>query len=273
MTVYIDVLLALNLYINYFLIRGTALFLHRNISAKRTLAAASVGALFSLCIFLPELPFILTVLIKTISGAATAFAAFGYRGLSDFIIDILCFMVISFMYAGLMLALWSYAAPMGMYYRNGAAYFDVPMIAVAIFTAIAYAVVRSMRYLSDKRSIGAEIKDITIKRLGGSVTLKAIPDTGNSLCDPFSGTPVIICTKTAVEPILPDNIRTYLSGSTDAIEAIRLVPCHTVGGSALIPIFRADDIMLGGKPVQAMIGVSKNELGTDCIFNPKLISI
>ncbi len=271
MTVYIDVLLAINLYINYFLIRGTALFLHRNISAKRTLAAASVGALFSLCIFLPELPFILTVLIKTISGAATAFAAFGYRGLSDFIIDILCFMVISFMYAGLMMALWSYAAPLGMYYRNGAAYFDVPMIAVAIFTAIAYAVVRFIRYLSDKRTISAEIKDITISHLSRCVTIKAIPDTGNSLCDLFSGTPVIICRMAAIDAITPENIRTYLSGSTDVIEAIRLVPCHTVGGSALIPIFRADDILLDGKRVDALIGVSKNELGTDCIFNPKLI--
>lgn len=273
MTVYIDVLLALNLYINYFLIRGTALFLHRNITAKRTLAAAAVGAIFSLTIFLPELPFILTMLIKAVSGAATAFTAFGYRRAADFIIDMLCFMVMSFMYAGLMMALWLYAAPLGMYYRNGSAYFDVPMIAVAVFTAVAYAVVRFMRYLSDKRAIGAEVREVTISRGGCSVTLKAIPDTGNTLCDPFSGTPVMICVMSAVDTVIPEDIRKYLAGDISGIEAIRLVPCQTVGGRALIPIFRADDILLDGKHIDALVGVSKNELGTECIFNPKLISI
>ena len=272
MTVYVDVLLALNLYINYFLIRGTALLLRRDISAKRMLVAAAVGALFSLTILLPEFPFFVTVLIKIFSGVAVTLAAFGCRRMPDLLTNMLCFLVVSFMYAGLMMALWLFAAPMGMFYRNGSAYFDIPIIAVAALTALAYGVMRFMRYLSDKRSIGMRTQKINIFHGGIEVALKAVPDTGNSLTDPFSGTPVIICRRTAVEAIIPENIRIYLSGDISMLSGIRLAPCRTVAGDALIPLFRAERIILNGRAVDAMIGVCRHDIGAECIFNPELIS-
>lgn len=273
MTVYIDVLLALNLYINYFLIRGTALLLRRDISTKRALAAAGVGAMLSLVILLPELHFVLAALIKALSGVMISLIAFGYRKMADYIIDLLCFLVVSFMYAGLMLALWLFAAPMGMLYRNGSAYFDIPIVAVAAFTAAAYGIVRFLRYLADKRSIGARMQEIMIQHNGAEVSLKAVPDTGNSLTDPFSGTPVIICERSAVESIIPDNIRLYLSGDIANLSGIRLAPCHTVAGRALIPLFRAERVMINGRATDAMIGVCRYDIGAQCIFNPELISI
>ncbi len=271
MTVYIDVLLALNLYINYFLIRGTALLLRRDISTKRMLAAAGVGAMFSLTILLPSLPFAVTMLIKSLSGISITISAFGYRMPSELIIDILCFLVVSFMYAGAMQAIWMFAAPMSMFYRNGTAYFDIPIIVVAILTALAYAVVRFLRYLSDKRSIGSKVQDIHIHHNGYEISLKAIPDTGNSLTDPFSGTPVVICDIRAIDTIIPDNIRLYLSGEISKLEGIRLAPCKTVAGNTLIPIFKAEQIIINGRPTNAMIGVCKHDIGTECIFNPELI--
>ncbi len=273
MTIYLDVLIALNLYINYFLIRSTAVMLHRRLSSKRAVISACAGAVFSLVILMPQLPFILSVLIRMLSGAAVTVTAFGWRRTVDFIVDILCFMVVSFVYAGLMLALWVFAAPLGMFYRNGMAYFDIPILAVALFTALSYGIMRLVRYLSDRRHIGTELKDVEISLSGITVQLKAMPDTGNSLCDPFSGMPVIICGRNDIGKILPDNIRAYLDGSIDDIDSLRLIPCITVGGNALIPAFRADSIIIDSKSVTAMVGVSCHELGAQCIFNPKLISI
>ncbi len=271
MTVYIDVLLAVNLYINYFLIRGTAVLLCRDISVSRNLAAAAVGTLFSLTILLPQLPFWLTAVSKTAGGIVIAAAAFGLCKKSDFIINILCFLVISFLYAGLMLALWLFVAPNIMFYRNGSAYFDIPIIAVAVITAVGYIAIRFVRYLSDKRCIGARSCDILLSSAGHTVTLKAVPDTGNALCDPFSGKPVIICSRDSVQLLMPACISDYLSGRTEDLEGIRLAPCMTLGGNVLLPIFNADKIYVDGKPVDAVIGVSRHELGAECIFNPKLL--
>ncbi len=271
MTVYIDVLLALNLYINYFLVRGAAVILNRDVKTTRIFAAAAVGALFSLTILLPELPFIANVLIRTLSGAVIVLIAFGFSGRAEFIIDMLCFLVISFLYAGLMGALWQYGAPLGMYFRNGSAYFNVPLIAVAVMTAVAYGVIRFLRYLCDKRTICTQTQEVVISANGVTVKLHGTPDSGNSLCDPFSGTPVVICEITAVDEIIPENIRAYLSGNISGLDGIRLVPCRTVGGSTLIPVFRADSVLINGKRVSVMIGVSRNEMGVECIFDPRLM--
>ena len=50
LVIYIDVLLVVNLYINYFLVRGTSLMLRRKVSPRRVILASAVGAVGSLLI-------------------------------------------------------------------------------------------------------------------------------------------------------------------------------------------------------------------------------
>ena len=272
MTIYVDVLLAVNLYINYFLIRGAAVLMRREISSRRCLIAAGAGAILALVILLPELPFWLSAIIKAATAVIIVLIAFGKPKLTQLIINVLCFMVISFVYAGLMLALWLFFAPFGMYYRNGTAYFDIPLTSVALFTVVGYAIVRFLRYISDRRSIGAITFEVKIVA-NHEVVLKGTADTGNSLCDPFSGKAVIICEADKIATIIPESIKRYLNGSTENVDGIRLVPCRTISGETLLPVFFAQGITIGGKPVEAAVGVCSKPIGTDCIFDPKLISL
>lgn len=53
LVIYIDVLLVVNLYINYFLVRGTSLMLRRKVSPRRVIFASAVGAVGSLLILVP----------------------------------------------------------------------------------------------------------------------------------------------------------------------------------------------------------------------------
>lgn len=273
MVVYIDVLLAVNLYINYFLIRGAALLLRCSISARRCLLAAAVGAVCSLVILLPALPFWANALIKAGGSLLLTVSAFGRAKPPDMLIRTLCLMVISFVYAGLMLTLWQFCAPLGMYYKNGTAYFDIPIIAIAAFTAAAYGAVKLLRYISDRRSLSAQARGIKIISGGCTIELYGIADTGNSLCDPFSGKPAVICAAAAIEPIIPQNITAYLGGDISDIDGIRLAPCLTVSGETLIPVFFADKVIIDDKSVDAVIGVCAKPMGAQCIFNPKLISL
>ncbi len=272
MTIYVDVLLAVNLYINYFLIRGAAQLMRRRITAGRCLLAAAAGSLFSLCILLPELPFVLNALIKVVSCLATVIAAFGRQERSQLIISVLCFLSISFMYAGLMLALWMFAAPMGMLCRNGAVYFDIPIIAVTIFTIAAYGIVALLRYISDRNGRSCERAQVRISLGADSVRLTGISDTGNGLCDPFSGRPVVICSAERISEMIPESITKYLEGKTEEIEGLRLAPCHTIAGNVLVPLFNAD-IEINGKHCDAVVGVTDRPLGAECIFNPRLITL
>ena len=63
-TIYLDVLLCLNLYINYFVLRATAKLLHAKLRTGRCLLAAGVGSLFSLTILLPPMPPVYSILFK-----------------------------------------------------------------------------------------------------------------------------------------------------------------------------------------------------------------
>lgn len=99
LVIYIDVLLVVNLYINYFLVRGTSLMLHRKVSPQRVILASAVGAVGSLLILVPDLNPILCVLIKIALGIGITFAAFGRQNKIDFLISSLSFLVVSFILA------------------------------------------------------------------------------------------------------------------------------------------------------------------------------
>lgn len=272
MVVYVDVLIVLNLYINYFLIRAAAMIMRRVCSPKRSVFAALVGAAGALVILLPELPFLVVVLIKMALGALIVFIAFGKQKPADFAVSALFFLVVSFTFAGVMLALWTFAAPLGMVWSNGTPYFNIPLSAIVAFTAAAYCAVRLARFFADKRLHCERICAVKISSDDCAVELRGLCDTGNELCDVLSGKHIIICRYDKIAPIAPANALGYFDGRLS--ESLRVVPCRTVTSETLVPIFKAD-ITIDGKSADGFVGITKNPLGDDidCIFNPKIISI
>lgn len=174
MVVYVDVLIVLNLYINYFLIRATAMIMRRVCPRKRCVLSAFVGALGALVILLPELPFFGVVLFKIALGALVMFITFGKQKPADLAICVLFFLVVSFTFAGIMLALWTFAAPLGMVWSNGTAYFNIPIAAIAAFTAAAYCAVRLVRFFADKRLHCSKICAVKISLSECEITLRGL---------------------------------------------------------------------------------------------------
>ncbi len=273
MVIYADVLVILNLYINYFLVRAAAILLRRDISAKRCLLAAAVGAAAALAALLPEMPFWTVALLKTAVTAIMTICAFGIGNKADFLIAALCLLTISFVFAGLMMALWLFLAPFDMTYSNGVAYFNIPIAAIALFTAAAYGLVKTVRFFADKRLRCSKICAVTVTANGRTETLKGLADTGNGLRDIFSGRPAVVCARSSIEPLIPQNVLDFLDSGT-AEDGIRLIPCRTVAEETLIPIFTPEKIEVSGKPACAVVGVSRAPLGedVDCVFNPEIIS-
>ena len=272
MIVYVDVLIALNLYINYFLVRSTAVIMKRGISRKRSVLASFAGAMGSLVILLPELPFFAVVLYKIALGSVIVLIMFGRQSTCNFAISALFFLIVNFSFGGIMLALWTFAAPLGMVWSNGTAYFNIPIGAIIAFTAAAYCAVRLVGHIADKRLHCNKISAVTISANGCAVELRGLCDTGNELCDLFSGKPVVICRFEKLAALLPQSVTDYFDGKIP--ENLRIVPCRTLAAEALVPIFKAE-IMIDGKAADGFVGVTKNDLGdeVDCIFNPKIISI
>jgi stage II sporulation protein GA (sporulation sigma-E factor processing peptidase) len=265
--IYIDTLVIINLYVNFFLVKACGAFLHRKISTARCVLSAAAGGLSSLVILLPELPVLFNAAIKLLIGAALVLIAFGGH---KFLKNALVFFVINVLFAGVMLALSLFVSPLGMVYSNGVVYFDISFLAMLFFTAAAYFLIRFLRYFLDVKFNADRIYAVDFKYKGESRNLSAFADSGNTLTDFFTGCPVIICDKNACADLFP---ALDMSGH-ELVKGLRLLPYSTINGGGLLPVFKPDSVTIDRKQVDAMIGISKdgiNKNGVNAIFNPKLL--
>ena len=103
-----------------------------------------------------------------------------------------------------------------------------------------------------------EILDVEISFRGRSVRIRALRDTGNSLCDPLSGAGVMVMSPTAAEELfrpyealldLRDPAELLAcAGETDALRGqLRLIPYSAVGSKGFLAAFRPDSLSVNGK--------------------------
>lgn len=243
-TIYIDVLLAVNLFVNYFLLLSVSCFLRMDGSRKRIALGAAVGAVSSLIILLPSLPGILSAVVKLLLSAAIVTAAFPLHSVWSFLRVWACFFLMSFAFAGIMMALWYFLAPQGLILKNSVVYFNISPMLLLVLTVICYFVIRVLNWLSGRREQAGDLCIVAISNAGHDARIPARIDTGSSLKEPFSQFPVIVAEYEAVKEALPQELvqmREQASALVPSVK-IRMVPFHALGGSGILPAFRPDRV-------------------------------
>lgn len=284
MVIYLDVLILINLYVTYFQILAVAAFTHRKTVWYRKLSAAGIGAVASLSIFIPQEMVLTLTLLKIFLCALIAFVAFGYTGFRAYAVSVLFLMLVSFVFSGLMLSVWLFAAPMKMLFINGTVYFGIDTMTIILSTCAAYGVVRIIRYILDKNGKTDGKYTVIIKNNGRECRLSALADSGNGMVDCFSGLPVIVCRRDMCADVSPPAIDMIENNSdiseigTQMIKGVRIMPFSTVGKGGLICMFKAESVVIDDEtneekyPVNALIGIvigGRQEY--EAIFNPKIL--
>lgn len=284
MVIYLDVLILINLYVTYFQILAVSVFTHRKTVWYRKLSAAGIGAVASLSIFIPQEMVLTLTLLKIFLCALIAFVAFGYTGFRAYAVSVLFLMLVSFVFSGLMLCVWLFAAPMKMLFINGTVYFSVDTMTIILSTCAAYGVVRIIRYILDKNGKTDGKYTVIIKNNGRECRLSALADSGNGMVDCFSGLPVIVCRRDMCADVSPPAIEMIENNSdisdigTQMIKGVRIMPFSTVGKGGLICMFKAESVVIDDEtneekyPVNALIGIvigGRQEY--EAIFNPKIL--
>ncbi|WP_028517423.1 sigma-E processing peptidase SpoIIGA [Ruminococcus flavefaciens] len=269
-TIYVDVLIVLNIYVNFFLLRITSGLTHSPLKTGRCIAASLYGSFFSLIILLPELGTAAALLIKTAVAVSIVALAFRIHGRKRLIINTIAFFAANFVLAGTVYGVYSLFKPEFMHFNNACFYIDFSLVLLILTTAVLYGAVRLLRIWLDRSP--DDSYRVFIRSNGKIITVNGLADTGNVLVDYFSGSPVIIC---AAEYF------SELTGCRLDIENLprgfRLLPYFAVSGNGLIPVFRPDEIMICSctsgdrKPVDAVIGFG--ECGGKAVFNPKLLKM
>lgn len=236
MVLYVDILLALNLFIDFLLLCGTARVLHIPHIRRRVIAGAAVGALSSLVILLPPLPTVLSLLIRVACAAVMVAVAFAFRGVKAYLQTTAVLFAVSALFAGIAQALWLFAAPTGLFVQSGVVYYDVPPLLLVVLTTLAYGGLCLYERLTRKRAALRASYRVELCDGGKTLQLAAMLDTGCSLCEPFSGAPVILVKEALVETFHPQ----YAAVGAPP----RYIPFAALGGEGVLAAFRPARVTL-----------------------------
>ncbi|MCL2530605.1 MAG: sigma-E processing peptidase SpoIIGA [Oscillospiraceae bacterium] len=270
--IYIDVLLALNIFVTYLLLAATVLLSAVQTKRWRLLCGALLGGAAALLIFLPPLHWTLQALIRLALAAAIVWVAFGWGNWRRALRCYAAFFGMNFALAGSMLALWLTLRPVGMLMQNGVVYFNVSLITFVLLACVSYAAMRGAVILLRRRHPGNNACTATICVDGQSITLPALYDSGNKLTDGFTGAPVVVVEYQALRTFLPAELHEYFTAELDLPPEhdwrtrLRKIPYHAVGHSGLLPAFRSDKITVkSGTKEQttpnAIVAVTTENLG------------
>lgn len=273
--------MATNYIINLLLLLCCAKILAIKINQKKIVAASLFASTCSLSIFLPYLGSAGEILLKICTCAIITRIALPYINIKIYLQHIFVFFCVSFIFAGIILGLWFVFSPNWLTYYNGFVYFNISSITLIISSTAAYIILHLINRIFNKNKIVQNICTVEIHINKKFCTLNALIDTGNNLCEPFSGTPVIVCCLMDLIDILPENIINIIKEDNIKdvkINNFRLIPYGSVGKSGVLPAFMPDKIIIKEKTktryiFDVYIALEKNKIGTpeySCILNPKL---
>lgn len=253
-TVYADILFAINFSMDYLALRLTKTVLSAGTKKGRLAAAAFVGAFIGSCaILLPSgLP-------SVISGFASSFLmtyiAFGSP--RRLIRDSITLWGIGALLGGLMTLITSLGDTAAETYTHTEL---LPALALCITASSLF--VRILGSSCAKKS--AEVR---LSAAGYETAFTALADSGCLVTEPISGIPVVIMGK-RVSGELYDML-----SKPDGRLRIRMIPIDTVSGHTLLTGFIPDKITVNGREVSAAVAVGDGGAygGYDGIVPTKLL--
>ncbi len=165
----------------------------------------------------------------------------------------------------------------------GTVYTDIPPVYILICAGIVGILsVFCGRLFQKKRS--EQPVSVEIFGEGCSVKIESICDTGNLLCDPYNGRPVIVTGYITALPILPfDTKELFRTGDLTVLDKVspsishrvHVIPSHSVGGSSLMLVYTPDRIKINGEEKEACLGIlptsEKSDFGGYAAITPSLL--
>ena len=275
MIVYADILITLNIIVDYFLLLCTSKILKRPLKPLKMLLGSVIGGISSLYIFLPSLLPLTETLIKLLTCFIITLTSFGFKNFKQFIKSVTVLFCITCAYGGIMIAVWHIFKPYGMVVNNSVVYFDISPVVLVFCTVTAYLMFVILSLIFKRSSQTAGVCEVKIFADEKETQISAILDTGNSIKDSFGNSEIIITDSSVAKNLFGEG---NLSQNEDISHRYRLIPCNTVSGDCLLEAFRCDKAEIQSqkrtlvldKPIIAISKTPIND-GYNAIINPEIL--
>ena len=267
-TIYLDVLLLVNLLVNFLLINAAATLAKCTLKTVRLVSATLLATATALFIFLPPLGAFGSLLLKLAIAGIVTFSAFGYGGIRIFLKNFGIFMGINFAFAGIMIGIWMFSSSPRIYSNNGVFYIDLSFLTLLLSTVVSYLLIELGCRIVKHKPAKNEYYSVRLTQGAQKVECLAFMDNGNSLKDLFTGLPVVVAWYPKVRKILPSQVDDYLRRGDvgkSAEHDFHLVLYQGVGGSGLLPAFVPDCFEILSKDGEStqyrvIVAISKEKL-------------
>lgn len=257
MVIYIDVLIFTNMLVNYCILNLTKKFLHINTGVLRLIISAFSGALFSLVVFLPINSQITLYLIRITSSALICLVAFYNKNIILYVKSVIATFCFSVIFCGSMILLYQTVKPDNMAIVNDTVYFQINPSGLIIISVVIYFAIRVIQRIFH-REVSGEIVKLKFRVNQKVYECIGKIDTGCSVVEPFSQSPVII-----------------VENSVANVKGIRVIPYSALGNSGIIKGIKCEELEIDSKKInkEIYIGVYNGTIDSSikAIINSEIL--
>ena len=279
--VYGDVILLENLVMNYLILYTTAKFARTKHHKLKFFLSALLGSIYAVISYFPQYHFLYTPVMKILFSLFIVVLAFTPTYLREFAKITGVFYIVSFIFGGAAFGIFYFINGLSLTF-NGISFIEhFPVKTLLLSLAVAYVCVKyCWDYIQYRIKRERIITAITISFNNQKAELDALIDTGNSLSEPLTNTPVIVVEYSAIKYLLPEEIRIVFDenkqddlgavssamSTSEWLPRFRVIPFKSLG--------RDHGMLLGFKPDEMLINDNDQTLNIKniviAIYNKKL---
>ncbi|SFA75327.1 stage II sporulation protein GA (sporulation sigma-E factor processing peptidase) [Bacillus sp. cl95] len=300
MTVYVDVIWALNFLFDSLLLYLTAIILKREFRLWRLLLGGFIGSLIIILSFTPLNSFSGHPIIKLLFSILMVFSVFGYKRLRYFISGLFTLYLATFLVGGFLIGMHYFIRfdnelTTNVLISSVKGYGDpVSWLFVMIGFPVAWHFSKSRIESIEMTKIEFDQKVDVLIRLGErTYSFRGLVDSGNQLYDPFSRMPVMFVSLFDRLDLFPEAIKKMaedpecLINGNDEVHSewqskLKIIPCRSVGQEhQLIIAIKPDQVFIVKDQFQidcskCLVSFTMQRLSADdsfqCIVHPKMLT-
>ncbi|MCP8616595.1 sigma-E processing peptidase SpoIIGA [Salirhabdus salicampi] len=298
MAIYLDAVWLLNFFIDWMILQLVHWLSRAETSRYRLIFGSVVAScLVPITVLFPG-HFITSFPGKIMYSVLILFSAFGFHNVKRFLRQFFTFYFVSFTIGGGLFGVYfligeQFQAVDGFFVTYETGFGDMVswIFVITCFPIVWWFTRRRIDQLGFDQMRYTEMCPVQIAMDGKLTETVGFFDSGNSLVDPFSKRPVIICDEVALQQWLPDEDREMLRQCQDDWtfehlsdywqSKIRIIPYQGVSGKRnFILVLKPDQITIEYKGVKyaiekVYIGIQFGELSADgsyhCLLHPKMM--
>lgn len=280
-----------NFIINYLILEITKIITRTKVKRSRIFITAMIGAFYPFIMFFPSIMFLTSFYMKIIISIIIVKLAYNSKSLSLYSKQLSAFYIISFVFAG---------ASVGSYYfihsynnilfkSNFKGGFAIKYLLLGILLG-GIMIKNLLSYYQKKITKEQELLNIIVYLNNNNTSLISLIDTGNSLIEPLTKTPVMVVEYKIIKNLLPLVLKQVFEDKKEndfialgkVIEnlkdelKIRLIPFKSVGSKGRFLVgFKPDHIEILDGNVKSIyydviIGIFNDNLCNDEQYNSLL---